>query len=146
MSSKTILLSVNLYIKHRNKNYWYQKNLQPNILFSHLVNISSLGIDKLYSSSALADLLCSDLQLKLEQELLWSLPSTVYTHPLPDLSIWGHFLMVLYLRNLNLRSACATKRGNSHYNPFLVFRADFFLCNSDWLKYDNNLSNQAQVS
>ena len=39
-------------------------------------------IDKLSSSSALAHLLCSDLQLQLEQELLWSLPSTP-THHLP---------------------------------------------------------------
>ena len=37
-------------------------------------------IDKLGSSSALADLLCPYLQLKLEQELLWSLPSILLDH------------------------------------------------------------------
>ena len=37
-----------------------------------------------------------------------------------DLSIWGHFLIVLNLRNPNLRSACAKERGNAHYWPFYV--------------------------
>ena len=31
-----------------------------------------------------------------------------------DLSMWGHFLIVLNLRKLNLISACATERGNAH--------------------------------
>ena len=37
-----------------------------------------------------------------------------------DLSMWGHFLIVLNLRNPNLRSACAKERGNAHYWPFYV--------------------------
>ena len=31
-----------------------------------------------------------------------------------DLSMWGHFLIVLNLRNPNLISVCATERGNAH--------------------------------
>ena len=34
--------------------------------------------------------------------------------------MWGHFLIVLNLRNPNLRSACAKERGNAHYWPFYV--------------------------
>ena len=52
------------------------------------------------TSSALAVLFCSAQQ---EPELLWSL---LFLSSLwPDLSIWGHFLRELNLRNLNLRAA-----------------------------------------
>ena len=61
------------------KGPWCTMACGSDVEFKASRNILYLHIDKLGSSSALADLLCSDLQLKLEQELLWSLVFTLIT-------------------------------------------------------------------
>ena len=71
---------------------------------------------------------CSQLKLKLKMSQssigFHTVQCTPTTHPnfsqqflsslWSDLSMWGHFLIVLNLRNQNLRSVCATERGNAH--------------------------------
>ena len=66
---------------------------------------SEISLRKRARQCALLTILCPLLFLS----SLWS-----------NLSMWGHFLIVLNLRNPNLRSACAKERGNAHYWPFYV--------------------------
>ena len=70
---------------------------------------SEVSLHKITRQCALRPILCPLLFLS----SLWS-----------NLSMWGHFLIhfliVLNLRNPNLRSACAKERGNAHYWPFYV--------------------------
>ena len=66
---------------------------------------SEVSLHKRMQQCALRPILCPLLFLS----SLWS-----------NLSMWGHFLIVLNLRNPNLRSACAKERGNAHYWPFYV--------------------------
>ena len=119
-SIKSRLYRWSLHTTHHHHHHHPRKlsfaNSQPPVVrFEHVRTIfdstqsqeskSEVSLHKITRQCALRPILCPLLFLS----SLWS-----------NLSMWGHFLIVLNLRNPNLRSACAKERGNAHYWPFYV--------------------------
>ena len=75
------------------------------IFIFQLLLFKCLALWKILTSSALAVKFSKTHHINFALLFLSSLWS--------DLSVWGHYLIVLNLRNPNLRSACATERGNA---------------------------------
>ena len=107
-------------------------NSQPPVVrFEHVRTIfdstqsqeskSEVSLHKITRQCALRPILCPLLFLS----SLWS-----------NLSMWGHFLIVLNLRNPNLRSACAKEHGNAPYWPFYVLCCFSAPCGLIWVCED----------
>ena len=116
---------------HHPRKLSFANSQPPVVRFEHVRTIfdstqsqeskSEVSLHKITRQCALRPILCPLLFLS----SLWS-----------NLSMWGHFLIVLNLRNPNLRSACAKERGNAPYWPFYVLCCFSAPCGLIWVCED----------